>query len=112
MNRVVRPPAWKLLEVALRRRQPVAVTYHGLERVVCPHALGWKNARPMLLGYQVGGQTSHGALDADPNRRWRLMFIDEIDGVDIDCTPASWATGANYDHGRPFPALTEVCVSV
>ena len=48
--------------------------------VVCPHALGWKNHRPMLLGYQVGGQTSTGA-HPDPRKRWRCMYIDEIDHI-------------------------------
>jgi hypothetical protein len=67
----------------------------------------------MLLGYQTGGETSTGVLDPDPNKRWRLMFVDEIDHVDVDDDgTACWATAANYDHGRPFPAVTEVSVAV
>ncbi|MGI8751861.1 MAG: WYL domain-containing protein [Acidimicrobiales bacterium] len=60
-----RPPAWDILEQALRQRRPVRLTYHGRQRTVCPHALGWKNSRAMVLAYQIGGQTSTGALPAD-----------------------------------------------
>lgn len=56
------PAAWAALEQALHQRRTVRVTYHHRERLICPHALGWKNHRPLVLGYQVGGQTSTGAL--------------------------------------------------
>ena len=106
------PPAtWAPLEAALRQRQPVRVSYHGRQRVVCPHALGWNNARPMLLGYQVGGQTSTGTLDPDPCKRWRGMYIDEIDHVHADGT-TPWATADNYNPSRPFNAIDQVAVAV
>ena len=60
------PEAWADLEGALRARRPVLVYYHGRWRLICPHALGWKDRKPMLLGYQTGGETSTGALPADP----------------------------------------------
>ena len=72
------PAAWAPLEQALHQRRAVRVYYHHRERVICPHALGWHNQRPLLLGYQVGGQTSNGALPADPRKRWRCMFVEEI----------------------------------
>ncbi|HET7486730.1 MAG TPA: hypothetical protein VFJ85_02290, partial [Acidimicrobiales bacterium] len=75
------PMAWAPLEVALRQRRPVRVSYHGRLRLVCPHALGWKNARPMLLAYQTGGETTSGTLPGDPRKRWRCLFVDEVDSV-------------------------------
>jgi hypothetical protein len=66
------PTTWACLEAALRQRRPVSVSYHGKQRVICAHALGWNNGRPMVLGYQTGGQTTTGALPADPRKRWRL----------------------------------------
>src|SRR5580658_9682185 len=72
------PTTWTALERALRERHPVRVLYHGHERVLSPHALGWKNGRAMLLGYQAGGWTSTGALDTDPHKRWRCLFVDEV----------------------------------
>jgi len=106
------PTAWGMLDAALRARRPVCVSYHGLRRVVCPHALGWKGGRAMVLGYQTGGQTTTGALDPDPRKRWRAMFVDEIDGV-IAADPASrWETADNYNHSKPFPAIDAVAIAL
>lgn len=106
-----RPAAWAALEAALRQRQAVRVSYHGRWRIVCPHALGWNNKRPMLLGYQVGGQTSTGTLDPDPNKRWRCMYIDELDHVHPHPT-APWATADNYNPSRPFNTIDTVTIAV
>ena len=38
----------------------------------------------MVLGYQTGGQTSTGTLDPDPRKRWRCMYLDEIDQIVTD----------------------------
>ena len=106
------PTAWATLHAALHARQPVAVAYHGLSRVVCPHALGWKNARPMVLGYQTGGQTSRGHLDPDPRKRWRVMYIDEIDHVLPADPPSTWATADNYNPAHPFPAIDQLAIAI
>jgi hypothetical protein len=68
------PTTWAALEAALRQRRPVQISYHGRQRLICPHALGWNNGKAMLLGYQTGGQTSTGVLHADPTKRWRCFF--------------------------------------
>jgi hypothetical protein len=107
----LRPAAWAPLEAALRQRHPVTISYHGLQRIVCVHALGWNNARPILLGYQVGGQTSTGTLDPDPRKRWRCMYIDEIDHVHADGT-TQWASADNYNPSRPFNAIDHVALSI
>jgi len=105
------PAAWAVLEAALRQRRPVCVSYHGRQRLVCPHALGWKNNRPMLLAYQSGGQTSAGALSADPRKRWRCMFVDEVDQV-VAAEPATWGTADNYNASHPFNAIDEVTIAI
>jgi hypothetical protein len=89
----------------------VRVSYHGHERVLCPHALGWHNGRPMLLGYQAGGWTSTGALDADPRKRWRCLFVDEVGKVVAEPGKA-WASADNYDHTHPFNSIDEVAFAV
>ncbi len=89
-----RPPAWMILERALTDRRAVAARYHGHERVVCPHALGWKNGRAKLLAYQCDGTTSDGTLPADPRQRWRSMFIDEIEHLTIVDGP--WHSAENH----------------
>ena len=104
--------AWSVLEAALRQRRPALLTYHGRQRLVCPHALGWKNGRPMLLAYQTGGETSTGSLPSDPRRRWRCLFVDEVDQVVAAEPDSTWATADNYNPSRPFNAIDEVTISI
>jgi predicted DNA-binding transcriptional regulator YafY len=106
------PAAWAPLHAALRARRPVTVSYHGRHRIVCPHALGWKNDRALVLAYQTGGQTSTGTLPADPRQRWRCMYIDEIDDVDTVDPAQPWATAENYNHTRPFPAIDHLTIAI
>ncbi|MGI8752257.1 MAG: WYL domain-containing protein [Acidimicrobiales bacterium] len=85
---VAPPSAWDTLQAALRQRRPVQLSYHGRPRTVCPHALGWKNNKPMLLAYQTDGHTSTQDLPADPRKQWRNLFVDEIrDAVFADPPP-------------------------
>jgi hypothetical protein len=106
------PIAWSPLEAALHERRPVCVSYHGLDRIICPHALGWKNHRAMVLGYQTGGQTSTGALDSDPAKRWRLLFVDEVDRVAVVEPAEAWASATNYNPARPFNAIDVLTLAV
>lgn len=70
------------------------ISYHGHERIVCPHALGWNNGRAKALCYQTGGTTSSGPLPPDPTQRWRSLFVDQIHEPTIIDGP--WATADNY----------------
>ena len=106
------PPAWAALQAALHQRRPVLVTYHGRQRRICPHALGFNNGRPMVLGYQTGGQTSTGALPANPRLRWRCLFIDEIDQLDLIVPPSPWATADNYNPARPFNFNADIVLAI
>ena len=104
--------AWARLDAALRARRPVEVSYHGRRRVICPHALGWMNDRPLVLGYQIGGETSTGSLHPDPCKRWRCMYVDEIDGL-VEAHPAcEWASADNYNSRQPFAVIDEVAIAV
>lgn len=106
------PAAWAVLETALRQRRPVRVSYHGHERLICPHALGWKNGKAMLLGYQTGGHTHTGTLPAAPNNRWRNFFVDDIENVATDEATSPWQTADNYNPVHPFNAIDELTVAV
>lgn len=103
---------WAPLETALRQRHPVLVTYHDKQRLICPHALGWKNGRPMLLGYQTGGHTTTSTLPADPRKRWRCLYIDEIDQIETADPASTWETAENYNPSNPFPAIDEVTIAI
>jgi hypothetical protein len=88
------PHAWTLLEQALSQRRTIKARYHGAERILCPHALGWKRGRAKVLVYQSAGATTTGALPAATNQRWRSMFVDEIEDPTI--TDDQWQTADNY----------------
>ena len=85
------PTTWNVLSQALTDRRAVKATYHDRLRIICPHALGWKNGRAKTLVYQTAildHQPSH-----DP-RGWRSLFVDEIEDPII--TNDQWHTAANY----------------
>jgi hypothetical protein len=107
------PAAWTPLEIALRGRRPVNISYHGRRRLCCPHALGWNtNGRPLVLTYQTGGQTSTGHLHPDPRQRWRCLYIDEIDDITTADPTSTWDTPDNYNPTRPFPHTTNVTIAI
>lgn len=63
------PAAWDLLQAALRARHPVQLTYHGHQRLVCPHTLGFKAGTAMLLADQTGRYNTNNTHPADPQHR-------------------------------------------
>lgn len=83
--------AWHVLHTALTQRRAIRATYHGHLRVLCPHALGWKNGRAKALVYQsaiIGPPSTR-----DP-RGWRSLFVDEI--YDAVISDDQWRTADNY----------------
>lgn len=106
------PPAWDTLEQALRQRRPIELTYHGRQRTICPHALGWKNNKAMLLAYQTGGHTSTAPLPADPRRRWRNLFVDDIDHAVLADPANTWETADNYNPSHPFNSIDRLAIAI
>ena len=104
-----RPPAWDTLEQALRQRRPVRLTYHGRERTVCPHALGWKNGSALLLAYQSAGP-AHNA--AEPKQGWRNLFVEEICDATLADPATTWETADNYNTSRPFNSIDQLSIAV
>ncbi len=105
------PPAWDILEAALRQRRPVRLTYHGRQRTMCPHALGWKNDKAMLLAYQSDGQATAGALPR-PRRGWRNLFVDDICDITLAGPAAAWETADNYNASSPFNSIDRLSIAV
>jgi hypothetical protein len=112
MTTTTLPAAWAPLHAALHARRPVTVAYHDRHRIVCPHALGWKAGRPLVLAYQTGEQTHTGTLPADPRARWRCMYIDEITHVAATDPASTWQTANNYNPDHPFPAIDHVTIAI
>jgi len=107
-----RPWAWEPLETALRQPRPVHLTYHRRQRQICPHALGWNDTRPMLLGYQTPAPTDTPAAPTDPRAGWRCMNIDEIDRINTAGPASQWVTANSYNPARPFPAIDHVTIAI
>jgi hypothetical protein len=104
-----RPPAWAVLEQALFDKRPVRARYHDQERILCPHALGWKHGRAKVLAYQSGGATGRGALPVGPRERWRSMFVDEIEDAVIADGP--WRSADNYSPVSNCIDVLEIALS-
>jgi predicted DNA-binding transcriptional regulator YafY len=103
-----RPPAWDTLEAALRQRRAVQLNYHGRQRIVSPHALGWKNKKAMLLAYQTASQDPPG----DPRKQWRNLFVDEIADADFADAATTWETADNYNAKHPFNAIDQLAIAI
>jgi hypothetical protein len=86
----LRPQAWAVLEQALTQKRPVALRYHGHDRILCPHAIGWKNGRLRVLSYQVAATTNRRPNPDEPTQRWRCMFLAPA------ITDGPWESAPNY----------------
>jgi len=95
-----RCPAWEVLEEALTQRRSVRARYHGHDRIICPHLLGWRHGRIVALVYQTEGSSSSGPIPADPRHRWRSLFLDEIEDATI--ADEQWQTANNYNPDSDF----------
>ncbi len=63
---------------AINERWYVQFLYDGLDRVVIPAHVGILNGEHTLVGYQVGGESSHGSL---PD--WRHFHVGKIRNFEI-----------------------------
>jgi hypothetical protein len=79
------------LEAAKNRLQ-IVCTYHGLEREVCPHAIGWGlRGEEMALVYQFAGRSVHGL---PPMGEWRCLRLSEV--RDANARAGDWHTGSRH----------------
>lgn len=82
----VDPLLWRAIE----HRQLLRLRYKSKERIVEPHDYGIHNGVAKLLGYQVGGASSHKL----PN--WRWMETDLISDIEL--------LSQTFPGGRPSPS--------
>lgn len=83
---------YAVFEAAMRARRPVACSYQGRPRELCPIVLGWSDGREKVLGYQVGGASSRPLTS--PETRWRCLFLDEV--TEARLTDGRWASGGAH----------------
>ena len=107
-----RPPTWDTLEAALLQRRPVQLTYHGRQRTVCPHALGWKNNKAILLAYQTGRHTSTEPPPDQPRPGWRNLYLDDIHHATLADPATTWETADNYNPAHPFNSIDHLHIAI
>jgi hypothetical protein len=83
---------WNILAEAIRNRVPVCFTYRNVQRVACPHKLGYDGSRrAKVLVCQTGG---HGRVSTGSNDDWRCMFVALMRSVAI--VEGDFKTPGNY----------------
>src|SRR6266852_8799983 len=75
---------YALLRLAAARRQPVAATYDGLLRLLCPHVLGRKSGRLHVFCYEFGGSSNSGLAGASETMGgWRCLAVEKLSQVEL-----------------------------
>ena len=47
-----------------------------------------------------------------PHKRWRVLYIDEIDDVTTAHDTRPWGTADNYNPTHPFPVIDQILAAV
>jgi hypothetical protein len=82
---------YELLRGAAIRRQPVAATYDGQSRLLCPHVGGRKSGRRNVFCYQFGGSSNTvEPLAPDGRGLWRCLAVEKLSQVEL--RTGSWRT--------------------
>ena len=71
-----------LIREALLHRQQVAAIYQERLRIMCPHAIGFKQGREQALFYQFSGYSNSGGQMTEGHpENWRCLHLDELSDV-------------------------------
>jgi hypothetical protein len=98
---------YNLVRRAVMSRSPIAATYHGCRRLLCPHQLGWNRRRqPRVLCYQYGGDSESGLEPPGSSANWRCIAVEDL--RDVELLTGAWHTAPN--HSRPQTCVADVDV--
>ena len=87
---------------AMRAERPVACTYQGHRREICPVMLGRTSLEEKALVYQFGGSTSQGPI-GEPD--WKCFRLTEVrDAVLID---GGWHSGSRHSEAQHCMKMVE-----
>ncbi len=99
-------PAHALFLEAMREKRPVACTYQGHIREICPIMLGRTALEEKALVFQFGGTTSAGRL-TKPD--WKCFFLDEVrDAVLLE---GRWHAGTQHSAAQHCMKMVEYDVN-
>jgi len=71
------------LRYAAVRKQPVAATYDGQPRLLCPHVGGRKSGRLHVFCYQFGGSSNSVELAPEGRGVWRCLAVEKLSQVEL-----------------------------
>ena len=75
---------YEVLRYSASHKQPVAATYDGQTRLLCPHVGGRKSGRMHVLCYQVGGgSNSAEPLAPEGHGVWRCLAVEKLTQVGL-----------------------------
>jgi hypothetical protein len=74
---------YNLLRNAILNKQHVLAEYKGLQREMCPHAIGWKNGKAHCLFYQFGGESRSGKIIPGSDKNWRCIPVDGLSIISV-----------------------------
>jgi len=98
---------YSVVRTAVVSKRPIVAVYHGRQRLLCPHRLGWnKEGQPRVLCYQYGGESESGLGPVGSSTNWRCIALDQLRGVKL--LEGAWRTAPN--HSRPQTCVAEVDV--
>ena len=86
-----RSDAFELVKQAIAEKKLISAVYHGKQRELCPHVLGWKADREHALFFQIGGDSAKGLAS---DGAWRCLNLDELSEVEI--VEGEFRTGPGY----------------
>ena len=82
---------YELLRYAAAHRQPVAATYDGQPRLLCPHVGGRKSSCLHVFCYQFGGSSNTvEPLAPEGGGVWRCLAVEKLSQVELRTGP--WRT--------------------
>ena len=90
----------------MRERRPVACTYQGHVREICPILLGRTGLEEKALVFQFGGSTSKGRI-TKPD--WKCFFLDEVS--DVLPMDGRWHAGTEHSAAQHCMKMVEYDVN-
>jgi hypothetical protein len=83
---------YELLRYAASHKQPIAASYDGQPRLLCPHVGGRKLSRLHVFCYQFGGSSnSIEPLAPEGEGVWRCLDVEKLSHVEL--RTEAWHTG-------------------
>ena len=92
-----------IIEIAIRDKTSVNLTYDGYDRTISPHHVGLKENREQCLAWQTHGEAASGEVPG-----WKCMRLDRMQGPTV--SPLPWETGPT--HGGFQSCVDEIYATV